>query len=69
MLYIFVIYMFCLYCVIKCIHICLFQEWYVALVKSQCCLRGEGALYETTELLTKLPQPDLSTIMTCKVKT
>ncbi|XP_057187145.1 huntingtin isoform X2 [Triplophysa rosa] len=42
------------------------KEWYVALVKSQCCLRGEGALYETTELLTKLPQPDLNTIMTCK---
>ncbi|XP_077102663.1 huntingtin isoform X10 [Siphateles boraxobius] len=42
------------------------KEWYVALVKSQCCLRGEGALYETTELLTKLPQSDLNTIMTCK---
>lgn len=37
-------------------------------MKSQCCLRGEGALYETTELLTKLPQSDLNTIMTCKVK-
>lgn len=44
------------------------QEWYVALVKSQCCLKGEGALYETTELLTKLPQSDLNAIMTCKVK-
>ncbi|XP_067297352.1 huntingtin isoform X3 [Pseudorasbora parva] len=42
------------------------KEWYVTLVKSQCCLRGEGALYETTELLTKLPQSDLNTIMTCK---
>ncbi|XP_043091608.1 huntingtin isoform X2 [Puntigrus tetrazona] len=42
------------------------KEWYVALVKSQCCLRGEGALYETTELLTKLPQSDLNAIMTCK---
>lgn len=49
--------------------VCVFQEWYVALVKSQCCLRGEGALYENTELLTKLPQSDLNTIMTCKVKT
>lgn len=49
--------------------VCVLQEWYVALVKSQCCLRGEGALYETTELLTKLPQSDLNTIMTCKVKT
>ncbi|XP_052401425.1 huntingtin isoform X2 [Carassius gibelio] len=42
------------------------KEWYVELVKFQCCLRGEGALYETTELLTKLPQSDLNTIMTCK---
>lgn len=42
------------------------KEWYVTLVKSQCCLRGEGALYETTELLTKLPQSDLNAIMTCK---
>ncbi len=48
---------------------CVLQEWYVALVKSQCCLKGDGALYETTELLTKLPQSDLNTIMTCKVKT
>uniref|UniRef100_A0A673IMQ9 Huntingtin n=1 Tax=Sinocyclocheilus rhinocerous TaxID=307959 RepID=A0A673IMQ9_9TELE len=42
------------------------KDWYVALVKSQCCLRREGALYETTELLTKLPQSDLNAIMTCK---
>ncbi len=48
---------------------CVLQDWYVALVKSQCCLKGDGALYETTELLTKLPQSDLNTIMTCKVKT
>ncbi|XP_066534472.1 huntingtin isoform X4 [Hoplias malabaricus] len=42
------------------------KEWYVALVKSQCCMRGEGALYETTDLLTKLPQADLNAIMSCK---
>lgn len=42
------------------------KEWYVALVKSQCCLRGDGALTETTELLTKLPPSDLSGIMSCK---
>ncbi|XP_076831790.1 huntingtin isoform X3 [Brachyhypopomus gauderio] len=42
------------------------KEWYVALVKSQCCLRGEGSLYETTDLLTKLPQSDLKAIMSCK---
>uniref|UniRef100_UPI003AAF8E8F huntingtin isoform X1 n=1 Tax=Centroberyx gerrardi TaxID=166262 RepID=UPI003AAF8E8F len=42
------------------------KEWYVALVKSQCCLRGDGSLLETTELLTKLPPSDLSSIMSCK---
>ncbi|KAL1023919.1 hypothetical protein UPYG_G00048960 [Umbra pygmaea] len=42
------------------------KEWYVTLVKSQCCLPGDGSLLETTELLTKLPPDDLSTIMTCK---
>uniref|UniRef100_A0AAX7T067 Huntingtin n=1 Tax=Astatotilapia calliptera TaxID=8154 RepID=A0AAX7T067_ASTCA len=35
------------------------KEWYVALVKSQCCLRGDVSLLETTELLTKLPPADL----------
>lgn len=43
------------------------KDWYVALVKSQCCVRGEGSLYETTDLLTKLPQSDLNAIMSCKV--
>ncbi|KAJ8000512.1 hypothetical protein DPEC_G00180890 [Dallia pectoralis] len=42
------------------------KDWYVALVKSQCCLHGDGSLLETTELLTKLPPEDLYTIMTCK---
>ncbi|MBN3316754.1 HD protein, partial [Atractosteus spatula] len=42
------------------------KEWYVALVRSQCCLRTDAALLESTELLTKLPQPDLSSIMTSK---
>lgn len=39
----------------------------MALVKSQCCLRGDVSLLETTELLTKLPAADLFTIMSCKV--
>lgn len=47
---------------------CVIQDWYVALVKSQCCVRGEGSLYETTDLLTKLPQSDLTTIMSCQVR-
>ncbi|KAJ3614460.1 hypothetical protein NHX12_018032, partial [Muraenolepis orangiensis] len=42
------------------------KEWYVNLVKSQCCLGGDGSLLETTELLTKLPPADLSSIMSCK---
>uniref|UniRef100_A0A673B0I3 Huntingtin n=1 Tax=Sphaeramia orbicularis TaxID=375764 RepID=A0A673B0I3_9TELE len=42
------------------------KEWYVALVKSQCCLRGDVSLLETTELLTKLPPADLFSIMSCK---
>lgn len=42
------------------------KDWYVALVKSQCCLRGEAYLYETTDLLTKLPQSDLNAVMSCK---
>uniref|UniRef100_A0A7N6BJT5 Huntingtin n=1 Tax=Anabas testudineus TaxID=64144 RepID=A0A7N6BJT5_ANATE len=42
------------------------KEWYVTLVKSQCCLRGDVSLLETTELLTKLPPTDLLNIMRCK---
>ncbi|KAG7222921.1 hypothetical protein INR49_015948 [Caranx melampygus] len=42
------------------------KEWYVALVKSQCCLCGDVSLLETTELLTKLPPADLFSIMSCK---
>ncbi|KAF3687242.1 Huntingtin Huntington disease protein -like protein [Channa argus] len=42
------------------------KEWYVALVKSQCCLRGDVSLLETTELLTKLLPTDLLNIMRCK---
>uniref|UniRef100_A0A3Q2YC87 Huntingtin n=1 Tax=Hippocampus comes TaxID=109280 RepID=A0A3Q2YC87_HIPCM len=42
------------------------KEWYVSLVRSQCCLRGDVSLLETTELLTKLPAPDLFSIMRCE---
>ncbi|XP_068177228.1 huntingtin isoform X2 [Antennarius striatus] len=42
------------------------KEWYVSLVKSQCCVRGDVSLLETTELLTKLPPADILNIMTCK---
>ncbi|XP_053714041.1 huntingtin-like isoform X2 [Synchiropus splendidus] len=43
------------------------KEWYVALVRSQCCLHGDGSLLETTELLTKLPPLDLLNIMSSKL--
>ncbi|KAJ8383153.1 hypothetical protein SKAU_G00039310 [Synaphobranchus kaupii] len=42
------------------------KDWYVTLVKSQCCQRTDSALLESTELLTKVPQDDLSSIMACK---
>ncbi|XP_068606729.1 huntingtin [Brachionichthys hirsutus] len=42
------------------------KEWYVSLVKSQCCVRGDVSLLETTELLNKLPPADILSIMTCK---
>ncbi|XP_035282540.1 huntingtin-like isoform X3 [Anguilla anguilla] len=42
------------------------KDWYVALVKSQCCQCTDSALLESTELLTKVPQDDLSSIMACK---
>ncbi|XP_023820147.1 huntingtin isoform X4 [Oryzias latipes] len=42
------------------------QEWYVALVKSQCGLRGDVSLSETTELLTKLPSAELLNTMSRK---
>ncbi|XP_061107320.1 huntingtin-like isoform X2 [Conger conger] len=42
------------------------KDWYVALVRSQCCQTTDSALLESTELLTKVPQDDLSSIMACK---
>ncbi|MGH0149362.1 UNVERIFIED_CONTAM: hypothetical protein FKN15_015158 [Acipenser sinensis] len=42
------------------------KDWYVMLVRSQCCTRTDTALLESTELLSKLPQPDLHAIMVSK---
>ncbi|KAJ8416476.1 hypothetical protein AAFF_G00357640 [Aldrovandia affinis] len=42
------------------------KDWYVAVVKAQCCQCTDSALLESTELLTKVPQDDLSTLMACK---
>ncbi|XP_051784194.1 huntingtin isoform X2 [Erpetoichthys calabaricus] len=40
------------------------KDWYISLVRSQCCMSTDTALLESTELLTKLPQDDLFSIMT-----
>ncbi|KAI1887694.1 hypothetical protein AGOR_G00192950 [Albula goreensis] len=42
------------------------KDWFVLLVKSQCFQRTDAALLETTDLLTKLPQADLSGLMASK---
>ncbi|XP_058860961.1 huntingtin-like isoform X1 [Acipenser ruthenus] len=42
------------------------KDWYVMLVRSQCCTHTDTALLESTELLSKLPQPDLHAIMVSK---
>ncbi|XP_041123293.1 huntingtin isoform X1 [Polyodon spathula] len=42
------------------------KDWYVMLVRSQCCTHTDTALLESTELLTKLPQEDLCSIMVSK---
>ncbi|KAJ8272123.1 hypothetical protein COCON_G00109820 [Conger conger] len=39
------------------------KDWFVSLLKSQCFLRTDAALLEVTDLLTKLPQSDLSSIL------
>ncbi|XP_043918860.1 huntingtin isoform X2 [Protopterus annectens] len=42
------------------------KEWYLSLVKSQCCVRHDSMMLECAELLNKLPQPDLYSVMTVK---
>lgn len=42
------------------------KEWYLSLIKSQCCNRHNSMMLECAELLKKLPQPDLHSVMTVK---
>lgn len=43
------------------------KDWYVSLVRSQCCIKSDSALLEGAELVNRIPQPDLSSFMTSKV--
>ncbi|XP_067885348.1 huntingtin isoform X3 [Heterodontus francisci] len=42
------------------------KDWYVSLIKWQCCSQLNTALMECTELLDKLPEDDLRSVMTTK---
>ncbi|XP_067838539.1 huntingtin isoform X1 [Heptranchias perlo] len=42
------------------------KDWYVSLIKCQCCSQLNTALMECTELLDKLPEDDLHSVMTTK---
>ena len=45
----------------------LLKDWYVSLVRSQCCIKSDSALLEGAELVNRIPQPDLNSFMTSKV--
>ncbi|XP_035403233.1 huntingtin isoform X1 [Cygnus atratus] len=47
-------------------NVILDKDWYVSLVRSQCCIKSDSALLEGAELVNKIPQPDLNSFMTCK---
>ncbi|XP_067414992.1 huntingtin isoform X3 [Emydura macquarii macquarii] len=42
------------------------KDWYVSLVRSQCCIKSDSALLEGAELVNRIPQPDLNSFMTNK---
>ncbi|XP_019381604.1 PREDICTED: huntingtin isoform X1 [Gavialis gangeticus] len=42
------------------------KDWYVSLVRSQCCVRSDSALLEGAELVNRIPQPELNSFMTTK---
>ncbi|XP_051654257.1 huntingtin isoform X3 [Manacus candei] len=47
-------------------NVILDKDWYVSLVRSQCCIRSDSALLEGAELVNRIPQPDLNSFMTNK---
>ncbi|NXU83434.1 HD protein, partial [Xiphorhynchus elegans] len=47
-------------------NVILDKDWYVSLVRSQCCIKSDSALLEGAELVNRIPQPDLSSFMASK---
>uniref|UniRef100_A0A8C6K5L7 Huntingtin n=1 Tax=Melopsittacus undulatus TaxID=13146 RepID=A0A8C6K5L7_MELUD len=47
-------------------NVILDKDWYVSLVRSQCCVKSDSALLEGAELVNRIPQPDLNSFMTSK---
>uniref|UniRef100_A0A8C3JUD9 Huntingtin n=1 Tax=Calidris pygmaea TaxID=425635 RepID=A0A8C3JUD9_9CHAR len=47
-------------------NVILDKDWYVSLVRSQCCIKSDSALLEGAELVNRIPQPDLNSFMTSK---
>ncbi|NWU79596.1 HD protein, partial [Onychorhynchus coronatus] len=47
-------------------NVILDKDWYVSLVRSQCCIKSDSALLEGAELVNRIPQPDLNAFMTSK---
>ncbi|XP_052537757.1 huntingtin isoform X1 [Tympanuchus pallidicinctus] len=47
-------------------NVILDKEWYMSLVRSQCCIKSDSALLEGAELLNRIPQPDLNSFMNSK---
>ncbi|KAF1415254.1 Huntingtin, partial [Spheniscus humboldti] len=47
-------------------NVILDKDWYVSLVRSQCCIKSDSALLEGAELVNRIPQPDLISFMTSK---
>ncbi|NXK98493.1 HD protein, partial [Formicarius rufipectus] len=47
-------------------NVILDKDWYVSLVRSQCCIKSDSALLEGAELVNRIPQPDLNPFMTSK---
>ncbi|OXB75761.1 UNVERIFIED_CONTAM: hypothetical protein H355_013370 [Colinus virginianus] len=47
-------------------NVILDKDWYMSLVRSQCCIKSDSALLEGAELLNRIPQPDLNSFMSSK---
>ncbi|XP_015718120.1 huntingtin isoform X1 [Coturnix japonica] len=47
-------------------NVILDKDWYMSLVRSQCCIKSDSALLEGAELLNRIPPPDLNSFMSSK---